>query len=80
VAAGGRIDRDHAWRRGRVQKTRDPKGLCSRAKAGKIKNFAGIDAPYEAPHKPEIHLKTVGQQPEQLANHVLDKLAGLGLI
>src|ERR1700752_4170214 len=39
-------------------KRRDPKGLYSKAKAGKIKNFTGVDAPYEAPTAPEIHLKT----------------------
>ena len=36
---------------------RDPKGLYSKAKAGKIKNFTGIDAPYEAPSSPEIRLE-----------------------
>jgi len=38
---------------------RDPKGLYSKAKAGKIKNFYRIDAPYEAPEAPEIRLTTV---------------------
>lgn len=37
---------------------RDPKGLYKKARAGEIKGFTGIDAPYEAPEKPEIHLKT----------------------
>ena len=53
---------------------RDPKGLYSKAKAGKIKNFTGIDAPYEAPQGPEIHLTTVGQQPEELAEQVVKAL------
>ena len=35
---------------------RDPKGLYKKARAGQIKNFTGIDDPYEAPEKPEIHL------------------------
>src|SRR6185436_13121911 len=39
--------------------TRDPKGLYKRAKAGEIKNFTGIDSPYEAPEHAEIHVKTV---------------------
>ncbi|MCG8313016.1 MAG: adenylyl-sulfate kinase [Pseudomonadales bacterium] len=37
---------------------RDPKGLYKKARAGEIKNFTGIDDPYEAPKNPEIHLKT----------------------
>jgi bifunctional enzyme CysN/CysC len=56
---------------------RDPKGLYAKAKAGKIKNFTGFDAPYEAPVNPEIHLHTVGQQPETLAERVVKKLAEL---
>ena len=50
---------------------RDPKGLYSKAKAGKIKNFTGIDAPYEAPEHPEIRLDTVGRPPEQLAEEII---------
>jgi len=37
---------------------RDPKGLYKKARAGEIKNFTGIDDPYEAPEKAEIHLHT----------------------
>jgi adenylylsulfate kinase len=37
---------------------RDPKGLYKKARAGEIKNFTGIDDPYEAPDRPEIHLHT----------------------
>jgi bifunctional enzyme CysN/CysC len=59
---------------------RDPKGLYSKAKAGKIKNFTGVDAPYEAPGAPEIHLRTVAQQPERLADQVLRTLADRGVI
>ncbi|MCP3391899.1 sulfate adenylyltransferase subunit CysN [Bradyrhizobium sp. CCGB12] len=59
---------------------RDPKGLYAKAKAGEIKNFTGFDAPYEAPESPEIHLRTVGQQPEPLAHHLIEKLTQFGLI
>ena len=59
---------------------RDPKGLYSKAKAGKIKNFTGVDAPYEAPSAPEIHLQTVAQRPQQLADQVLRTLADRGII
>ena len=41
-----------------IAEQRDPKGLYKKARAGEIKNFTGIDDPYEAPANPEIHLKT----------------------
>lgn len=59
---------------------RDPNGLYSKAKSGMIKNFPGIDAPYEAPGAPEIHLTTLNQQPERLADTVLNCLATRGII
>ncbi len=40
---------------------RDPKGLYARALNGEIKNFTGVDSPYEAPEKPEIHLEDTRQ-------------------
>ncbi|WP_247336314.1 hypothetical protein [Bradyrhizobium sp. CW4] len=43
-------------------------------------NFIGIDAPYEAPRAPEIHLKTLGLQPEQLTHTVLSCPAERGII
>lgn len=56
---------------------RDPKGLYQMARAGKIKDFTGIDAPYEAPEKPEVHLQ--GDQPvEQLADQVIAYLRDIG--
>ncbi|MGX9144762.1 sulfate adenylyltransferase subunit CysN [Mesorhizobium sp. 128a] len=45
---------------------RDPKGLYARALNGEIKNFTGVDSPYEAPEKPEIHLKTLGKTAEEM--------------
>lgn len=59
---------------------RDAKGLYAKAKSGMIKNFTGIDAPYEAPSAPEIHLTTLNQQPERLADTVLNCLATRGII
>ncbi|KAI0029313.1 adenylylsulfate kinase [Vararia minispora EC-137] len=41
-----------------VVEQRDPKGLYKKARAGEIKEFTGISAPYEAPEKPELHIKT----------------------
>ena len=53
---------------------RDPKGLYAKARAGGIRNFTGIDSPYERPEMPEIHLETAGLAPEVLAQRVLDAL------
>jgi bifunctional enzyme CysN/CysC len=58
---------------------RDPKGLYAKAKGGGIKNFTGIDAPYEAPEAPEIRL-TTDQQPELLADRVVRDLTARGII
>jgi len=53
---------------------RDPKGLYAKAQAGKIKNFTGLDAPYERPNAPEVHLHTTESSPQQLAERVLAAL------
>ena len=50
---------------------RDPKGLYRKARAGDIRNFTGIDSPYEAPGQPEIHLHAGGRRAEQLAEDVV---------
>ena len=50
---------------------RDPKGLYAKAKAGELKNFAGIDAPYETPISPEIHLRTRDHTASELAEIIL---------
>jgi bifunctional enzyme CysN/CysC len=54
---------------------RDPKGLYAKAKAGKLKNFTGIDAPYEAPDDPEIHLQTPDRSADELAGIVVRTLS-----
>ncbi|HUJ03251.1 MAG TPA: sulfate adenylyltransferase subunit CysN, partial [Rhizomicrobium sp.] len=51
---------------------RDPKGLYQKALAGQIKNFTGIDSPYEAPEAADLTLKTEGAAPETLASQVVD--------
>jgi adenylylsulfate kinase len=53
---------------------RDPKGLYKKARAGEIKNFTGIDDPYEAPVNPEIHLQTDEMTLEQEVQIILDYL------
>jgi bifunctional enzyme CysN/CysC len=50
---------------------RDPKGLYARADAGKLRNFTGVDAPYEPPEAAEIVLRTVDATPEALADQVV---------
>jgi bifunctional enzyme CysN/CysC len=45
---------------------RDPKGLYAKALDGEIKNFTGLDSPYERPENPEIHLQTLGKSPEEM--------------
>ena len=53
---------------------RDPKGLYKRAMSGEIRNFTGIDSPYEPPEYPELHLKTIGNTPESMALKIADFL------
>jgi bifunctional enzyme CysN/CysC len=57
---------------------RDPKGLYKRALGGEIKNFTGVDSPYEAPESPEIHLRTEGRSPEEMVEAIEEWLAGQG--
>jgi bifunctional enzyme CysN/CysC len=59
---------------------RDPKGLYARAKEGKIKNFTGIDSPYEAPENPEVVVNTADGTAEDAARRVLDALSTRGVI
>ncbi|HYM29137.1 MAG TPA: sulfate adenylyltransferase subunit CysN, partial [Steroidobacteraceae bacterium] len=53
---------------------RDVKGLYKKARRGELKNFTGIDSPYEAPEQPELHLHTTKLTAEQAADRVLDLL------
>ena len=59
---------------------RDPKGLYKKARAGEIKNFTGIDAPYEAPEKPEIVLHSDKMSLEEEVAVILEYLASKGII
>jgi len=54
-----------------VAEKRDVKGLYKRARAGEIKNFTGLDSPYEAPEDPEIRIDTVDQNPEEAAEQII---------
>jgi bifunctional enzyme CysN/CysC len=59
---------------------RDPKGLYRKARAGKIKNFTGIDSPYEPPERPELRLDTEQLSPEQASDVVIGYLRAEGVI
>ncbi len=59
---------------------RDPKGLYQKARQGDIKDFTGIDSPYEAPEKAEIILTFSGQTAEQSAEKLFDLLKQKGIV
>jgi adenylylsulfate kinase len=63
-----------------VAESRDPKGLYKKARAGEIKNFTGIDDPYEEPLNPEIHLKTDQMTLEEEVLAIMDYLEANGII
>jgi bifunctional enzyme CysN/CysC len=60
-----------------VAEARDVKGLYKKAREGKLKNFTGIDSPYEAPEKPEIRVNTVDMTPEEAARYIIDRILPL---
>lgn len=61
-----------------VCEQRDPKGLYAKARAGDIKNFTGIDSPYEPPPRPELTVDTVSTSVEEAADRIVDFLESLG--
>jgi adenylylsulfate kinase len=63
-----------------VCEQRDVKGLYKKARAGEIKEFTGISAPYEAPEKPELTINTAGQSVEDSSKQILAYLEKQGII
>jgi adenylylsulfate kinase len=57
-----------------ICEARDPKGLYKKARAGEISNFTGLDAPYEAPASPEVHLETADLSIDEAAAQVISYL------
>ena len=55
---------------------RDVKGLYAKARAGTLKNFTGIDSPYEPPESPEMRIDTTALTPEQAADLIVERLIG----
>ena len=62
-----------------ICEARDIKGLYAKARAGKIRNFTGIDSPYERPQAPDIHLRGNEQSPEEMVEIILQHLRREGL-
>ena len=59
-----------------VAEERDVKGLYKKARSGELKNFTGIDSPYEAPPSPEIRVDTTAMSAEEAATRIVDLLLG----
>jgi bifunctional enzyme CysN/CysC len=57
-----------------VAEERDVKGLYKKARSGELKNFTGIDSPYEAPENPEIRIDTTVMTPDEAADYILARL------
>ncbi|OQA55639.1 MAG: Bifunctional enzyme CysN/CysC [Candidatus Omnitrophica bacterium ADurb.Bin277] len=63
-----------------VCETRDPKGLYAKARAGLIPEFTGVNAPYEAPESPTIHLRTAEISVDLAARKIYEHLLGSGIL
>jgi bifunctional enzyme CysN/CysC len=63
-----------------VAEERDPKGLYAKARAGELRNFTGIDSPYEAPESPEVHVDTTALTAEEAADQVIATLRFSGML
>ena len=59
-----------------VAEERDVKGLYAKARSGQLKNFTGIDSPYEAPETPEIHIDTTTMSIDEAAEQIVKQLLG----
>jgi bifunctional enzyme CysN/CysC len=60
-----------------VAESRDVKGLYKKARAGQLKNFTGIDSPYEAPDQPDLRIDTTRMTPEEAAEQIVQYLLDL---
>jgi len=63
-----------------IAEQRDPKGLYRKARRGELKNFTGIDSPYEAPDAPEVHVDTTRGTPEAAADAIIATLVARGIV
>ena len=60
-----------------VAEQRDVKGLYKKARSGELKNFTGIDSPYEPPEAPEIRVNTVDMTPQEAAEYIISRIMPL---
>jgi bifunctional enzyme CysN/CysC len=63
-----------------VAEERDPKGLYKKARRGELKNFTGIDSPYEIPETPELHIHADSTTAEAAAARIVDYLRECGVL
>jgi len=63
-----------------VAEKRDPKGLYKKARDGVIREFTGISAPYEAPEKPDIHIRADKTSVEESVRQIIDEIEKRGLL
>jgi bifunctional enzyme CysN/CysC len=63
-----------------VAEARDPKGLYKKARAGEIRDFTGVDSPYEPPERPEVRIDTVSTAAATAADRLVETLRGLRVI
>ena len=63
-----------------VAEQRDPKGLYKKARAGEIKDFTGVSAPYEAPEKAEVHVRSDQESVEHSVEKIVEYLEGNGYL
>ena len=56
------------------------RGLYTKARRGELRNFTGIDSPYEMPEAPELRVNTAASTPEKATEQVIAKMRALGLI
>jgi bifunctional enzyme CysN/CysC len=63
-----------------VAESRDPKGLYRKARRGELKNFTGIDSPYEPPEHAEVHVETTRLAPVDAVEKILGELRRCGVV
>jgi bifunctional enzyme CysN/CysC len=63
-----------------VAEARDPKGLYAKARAGELKNFTGIESPYEPPEDPEVRVDTTAVSAEAAADRIIEEMRARGIV
>ena len=63
-----------------VAEARDPKGLYRKARRGELRNFTGIDSPYEPPERPELRIDTTRTSAADAADTILQRLRDAGIL